>query len=35
MKSELIKKAKNYLEKSFEVDEQIIFWKNHAKCEKT
>ena len=35
MKSELIKKAKNYLEKSFEVDEQIIFWKNHGKCEKT
>ena len=35
MKLEVIKKARNYLEKIFQVDEQCIFWKNHGKCEKT
>ena len=35
MKLELIKKARNYLEKIFQVDEQCIFRKKHGKCEKT
>ena len=35
MKLELRKKARNYLQKNFQVDEQCIFWKNLGKCEKT